>query len=226
MPPMFQYKQQSPGNNHVNGYSSPVDKSFVNWNEYNRDTEHAFRRTTEYIHRDMDYIQTDLQETDKLLFGAKKKRTPKYSHFDLLPDDIIVKIFSNLPTNQICQCACVSHRFYNLAWEPSLWTTVQINNEDINIDRALKTLTRRLSYDTPGACVMVEKVNLNGCKNLTDKGLHTLAKKCPELRHLELQGCCNITNAAVFEVASKCVNLEHLNLTGKLVSIIPTWWRH
>lgn len=56
---------------------------------------------------------------------------------------------------------------------------------------------------------------VNGCKRLTDRGLHVVAQCCPELRRLEVAGCYNISNDAVFEVVSRCPNLEHLNLSGK-----------
>ena len=145
------------------------------------------------------------------------------SHFGLLPDDVIVRIFSHLPSDQLCQCSAVCRQWYALSWEPSLWTSVQINNPAINIDRALKHLTRRLSYDTPGVCVMVEKINLNGCSELTDRGLYHIAKKCVELRQLEVQGCSNITNIAMFELVSRCVNLEHLNVSGKYLYCAPNF---
>ncbi|XP_013384148.1 F-box/LRR-repeat protein 7-like isoform X1 [Lingula anatina] len=148
-----------------------------------------------------------------MYFGAKKKRH-RLSLFDLCPDDVILKIFQHLPTDQLCRCARVCKRWYTLVWEPSLWTQITINNEIANIDRALKFLTRRLSYNTPHVCIMVEKINMNSCERLTDKGLHLIAKRCPELRHLEIQGCANITNLALFEVVSRCTNLEHLNVTG------------
>ena len=92
-----------------------------------------------------------------------------------------------------------------------------INNELLNIDRALKYLTKRLSYNTPTVCVIIERINLNGCERLSDKGLYAIARSCPELRHLEIQGCTNVTNAALFEVASYCVNLEYLDVTGRCI---------
>lgn len=64
-------------------------------------------------------------------------------------------------------------------------------------------------------CLTLETVIVNGCKRLTDRGLHVLAQCCPELRRLEVAGCYNISNEAVFEVVSRCPSLEHLNLSGK-----------
>ena len=137
------------------------------------------------------------------------------SYFDILPDDVLTKIFASLSSDQLCRCARVCHRWFNVVWDHSLWTTLRVNNSELNVDKGLKCLTRRLSYDTPSVCVMVERINLAGCEQLTDKGLLTIARRCPELRHLDVQGCMNITNIALFEVVSRCVNLEHLNVAGK-----------
>lgn len=64
--------------------------------------------------------------------------------------------------------------------------------------------------------MILEKVNINGSLQLTDRGLQTVAKRCPELRYLDLQGCHQLTNQAVTEAVSRCVNLERLDVTGEL----------
>lgn len=160
--------------------------------------------------------QLDLQDTEKLMLtsGKGKSKHIRPSPFDLMTDDVIVKIFSHLSTDQICRCSCVCDRWYRLAWDPLLWKQIVINDDSIPIDRALRYLTKRLSYNTPTVCVIVERINLNGCEKLTDKGLHFIAKRCPELRNLEIKGCANITNTALCEVVSYCVNLEYLDITG------------
>ncbi|MEQ2189704.1 hypothetical protein GOODEAATRI_028063 [Goodea atripinnis] len=134
---------------------------------------------------------------------------------NLLPDHSILQIFSHLPTNQLCRCARVCRRWYNLAWDPRLWSTIRLSGELLHADRAIRVLTHRLCQDTPNVCLTLEIVVVNGCKRLTDRGLHILAQCCPELRRLEVAGCYNISNDAVFEVVSRCPNLEHLDLSGK-----------
>lgn len=114
---------------------------------------------------------------------------------DRLPDHSMVQIFSFLPTNQLCRCARVCRRWYNLAWDPRLWRTIRLTGETINVDRALKVLTRRLCQDTPNVCLMLETVIVSGCRRLTDRGLYTIAQCCPELRRLEVSGCYNISHS-------------------------------
>ncbi|GFN89651.1 F-box/lrr-repeat protein [Plakobranchus ocellatus] len=147
---------------------------------------------------------------------SKSKRSENRGcPFDSLPDDLLLKIFSHLPTNHLCKCAQVCRHWYNAVWDhPALWTSIVINNPNLDINRALKYLTRRLSYNTPKVCMILEKININGCSKLTDSGLQTVVKRCPELRCLDMQGCTLITNTGVTEAVSRCVNLERLDVTG------------
>lgn len=146
---------------------------------------------------------------------SRQSKTHHYAPIDLLPDHTLLQIFSHLSTNQLCRCARVCRRWYNLAWDPRLWSTIQLTGELLHADRAIRVLTHRLCQDTPNICLTLETVVVNGCKRLTDRGLHVVAQCCPELRRLEVAGCYNISNEAVFEVVSRCPNLEHLNLSGK-----------
>ena len=162
------------------------------------------------------YYNSDYSsESTEYVYSDAIKKPKGVSYFEVLPDHAISKIFTNLSSDQLCRCARVCRRWYNLTWDPMLWTTIRINNSVFNVDKALRALTKRLSYDTPTVCVMVERINLNGCENLTDRGLMTVAKRCPELWQIELQGCPNITNIAMFELVSRCVNLEHINVAGE-----------
>ncbi|XP_045132159.1 F-box/LRR-repeat protein 7-like isoform X3 [Portunus trituberculatus] len=157
--------------------------------------------------------QQQLESTDQLLATYKGKRVSRSSPFDKLSDELVVRILSFLPTNSVCQCARVCRRWYVLAWDPRLWSTITLTSEAIHADRAIKQITRLLARDS-GGCVHVEKVILNSCSRLSDRGLSLIGRRCPELRHLEIKGCVNVTNIGIFELVTQCVNLEHLDVTG------------
>ncbi|XP_029646690.1 F-box/LRR-repeat protein 7 isoform X1 [Octopus sinensis] len=158
-----------------------------------------------------------LEKPPKLMLGMKKSKSQsRSSPFQYLSDDIIVKIFSNLTTNQLCKCSRVCKLWYRLSWDPTLWTSIVLNSITLEVDKALRCLTKQLSYNTPSVCVIIERINVNNCEKLTDKGLHTISKRCPELRKLEVHNCSNITNSALFDLISNCVNLEYLNVSGCL----------
>ena len=138
--------------------------------------------------------------------------------FSRLPDSALRCVFSHLNSDVLCRCARVCRRWWRLAWSPTLWRYIRIEgatDATINVDKALKALTRRLSVDTPTVCVMVESICLTGDVHLTDKGLYTIARRCPELRSLDIHACADVTNIALFEVVSRCVNLEQLNVAGE-----------
>ncbi|XP_064643742.1 F-box/LRR-repeat protein 7-like isoform X2 [Lineus longissimus] len=159
--------------------------------------------------------QTDLQETQTIMQLANlKKRQRKFNYFDLLPDDVIQRIFAYQSTDDKCRCARVCNRWFGLVWDPCLWSTIRISGDEVEVDKALKVITRRLSYDTPYLCMTVHSIVLNGCSRLTDTGLQYIAARCPELIKLEILGCHQITNWALFEIVSKCTNLEHLNVSA------------
>lgn len=76
-----------------------------------------------------------------------------------------------------------------------------------------------LGRASPPFCPTVERVLLNSCPRLTDRGLQTLSRRCPELRHIELRGCAQLTDVGVLELVSKCVHLNHLDVSGTCVRL-------
>ncbi|XP_030625860.1 F-box/LRR-repeat protein 7 [Chanos chanos] len=146
--------------------------------------------------------------------GTRPSKCPHPAFIDLLPDQVLLQILAHLPTPQLCRCARVCRRWYNLAWDPRLWRSIRLTGEQLHADRALRVLTHRLCQDTPNVCLTLETVVASGCRRLTDRGLHAVAQSCPELRRLEVASCYNVSNEAVFEVVSRCPNLEHLDVSG------------
>ena len=157
-------------------------------------------------------LQPMVTDSSKLLRVASKLST---SFFDVVPDNVITCILSSLSSDDLCRCAKVCRRWYKLVWNPVLWTSISISNRFVDVDRAMKSLTKILSCNTPTVCVFVESINLRQCERLTDRGLYIIARRCPELRQLVLDGCFNITNIALFEVVSNCVNLKYLSVSGE-----------
>ncbi|XP_054713492.1 F-box/LRR-repeat protein 7-like [Uloborus diversus] len=155
------------------------------------------------------------EDTERLVATFKGKKIPKRpSPFDKLSDNLILKIFSFLSSNELCVSARVCRRWYFLVWEPELWTSVTLSGSRIQVDRGLKTLFRLLCRDSPTLCLAVERIHLNGCVKLTDKGLNTIAAKCPELKVIELRGCVSISNRGVSDIVTRCLALERLDVTG------------
>ncbi len=147
---------------------------------------------------------------------SRPSKVPPTALIDTLPDPVLLQVLSYLCTPQLCRCARVSRRWYNLAWDPRLWSTIRLTGELLSADRALKVLTHRLCQDTPNVCLTLETLVASGCRRLSDRGLRVVAQCCPELRRLEVAGCYNVSNEAVFDVVSQCPNLEHLDVSGNI----------
>lgn len=140
--------------------------------------------------------------------------TLKNFSFDSLTDGVTTHIFSYLLSNQLCKCAMVNKRWYQLVWNPRLWASIQINSYRVDADAAMRSLTRALSIDDSRVCLIVQSIELSNCRRLTDRGIFTIAKRCPELKELVLDACPEVTNIAIFEVVSRCTNLELLSVAG------------
>lgn len=155
--------------------------------------------------------------------GHHQRPSAKSCLFDRLPDDLLLRVLACLSSDELCRCARVCRRWYFLAWEPRLWTSIVLASEHLPVDQGLRTIFRLLSRDTPGVCSAVERIGLSGCLCLTDSGLGAVARRCPQLRMLEVRGCSQVTDVGVSEVVTRCLNLSRLDVTGcyQVTSIRP-----
>ncbi|KAK5617797.1 hypothetical protein CRENBAI_026562 [Crenichthys baileyi] len=146
----------------------------------------------------------------------KSSKTPHPPVKNLLPDHSILQIFSHLPTNQLCRCARVCRRWYNLAWDPRLWSTIRLSGELLHADRAIRVLTHRLCQDTPNVCLTLEIVVVNGCKGAPPVGPEILG---PQMRPGKAAtpgaGCSKVTCISLTQEAS----LQLSPLHGQQISI-------
>ncbi|KAL7644487.1 UNVERIFIED_CONTAM: hypothetical protein RMT77_005319 [Armadillidium vulgare] len=154
-----------------------------------------------------------LESTEQLLSAYKGKRLPRGSPFHRLSDALILKVFSFLPSHVLCNVARVCRKWHILAWHPSLWETLTLTGETLHVDRAIKQILRLIARGN-GRCDHIQKVVLNGCTRLTDRGLSLIGRRCPELKQLEIKGCSGVTNGGIFELVTQCSSLEHLDVTG------------
>ena len=154
--------------------------------------------------------------TTKVGRNSAFMKNPNKSHsiFDLLPNDLVIKIFQWLDTYDLLILATVCRRFEKLIWNPILWKIITLKGEDIIGDKALSCILRRLMDGNSEKCSNVERIMLSdGCK-ITDKGLQMIIRKCPNITHLQTQFCTTFSNQSLIEFVSKCKNLQHLDITG------------
>ena len=145
------------------------------------------------------------------------------TRFDALPDALLRRVFaSGLDSCELCRCRLVCRRWNVVVWNDArLWTRVELaGRAALDVDAALRALTRALSRTTPRVCVGVETVLVGDCRRLSDDGLRTVARRCPDLRRLDVSSCSLVTDTAVLDVLSRCVNLQRLDVAGPHFSLV------
>ncbi|TNV77821.1 hypothetical protein FGO68_gene8799 [Halteria grandinella] len=58
------------------------------------------------------------------------------------------------------------------------------------------------------------QLNLNGCREISERTIMIIGKQCQKLNRLELYWNCRITDFAMKKLASSCKDLEYVNLSG------------
>ncbi|XP_066919749.1 uncharacterized protein [Clytia hemisphaerica] len=130
-----------------------------------------------------------------------------------LPDKLLIRIFTYLDTSDVCRLSRVCRRWSELYLSEKLWEHIKVTNmTSLDIDSTLNVMLQRLAYTT--SCLNIRQMKLDGCKELTDEGIQTMALRCPELRALEIASCDQVTARGVYNVLVNCPNLAFLNLSG------------
>lgn len=62
----------------------------------------------------------------------------KFSYFERLTDDVVLRVFSFLSSSHLALCSRVCRRWHVLAWDPQLWSSIYLSGENLLTDRALK----------------------------------------------------------------------------------------
>ena len=157
------------------------------------------------------------------------------SPFSYLPDELIVKIFSYLNTEQLSRHALpVCRKWRQIAKEPTLWRTI-----DFHCRPQLESLTLLwVLRKTPGLrklvlrgrtnithaevailsemCPLLNNIDFGFCDDLNCDMIHTLVENCKELRKLNIEGCDKIDHNCV-KCLSKCKKLSCLNFSHCLL---------
>lgn len=60
----------------------------------------------------------------------------------------------------------------------------------------------------------LETLNLNGCRDVSDKTIVFLSAHCKSLKQIELYWNCRINDFCMKKLGQKCLNLEEINLSG------------
>ncbi|KAK2165310.1 hypothetical protein LSH36_52g07052 [Paralvinella palmiformis] len=150
-----------------------------------------------------------------------------------LPPELLIKIFRYLPPNNLCQCIQVSHLWYKLATDRSLWRdvlpsqwargdwTFQESNSDCDEEDQLPVVDEFITLDDDadidesldnGFSALIQRVK-NEARILTGLSSHLLPRVGLCVQKLVLSRCRTLTNGLLQRFLSLCPNVEHLDLS-------------
>uniref|UniRef100_A0A0N4ZCZ7 F-box domain-containing protein n=1 Tax=Parastrongyloides trichosuri TaxID=131310 RepID=A0A0N4ZCZ7_PARTI len=150
---------------------------------------------------------------------------------DILPNEVLLRVFSYLDMKSLCQGAQVCKLWNNLAMNGANWMVVNFFDyqRDIkpsvveNISRRSGYYLRKLSLRgcqniQDGAlrifavnCRNIEVLSLSNCKRITDLTCEYLGKYCKNLKVLDFENCLDITDNGVIAIVNNCTMLEEIN---------------
>ena len=127
-----------------------------------------------------------------------------------MPEDVFVHAFSFLTPAELANVSTVSRGWSHAAYEPSLWTHMDLSPLYARVDDAF--LIHLLGSQR---FVNLRFLSLEGCSAISNKSIKALMHFCPNLRELRLTECSHITNPWLFpEVVKSLPYLRRLELFG------------
>ncbi|XP_033751799.1 F-box/LRR-repeat protein 2-like [Pecten maximus] len=140
------------------------------------------------------------QEEDSVIEGH-------CSHFDFIPNEIILKIFSYFEPLHLCrQISPVSKRWRKLAYDASLWSLLDLNWNPHISSVDLCWIIKRLGC--------IRKLRLQNRQMLSVSEVSVFTEFCPLLTDVDL-GFCSTCSADILECfILNCENLERINIEG------------
>lgn len=132
----------------------------------------------------------------------------RWSHAQ--PEDVFVHAFSFLTPGELANVSIVNRSWSHAAYEPSLWTHMDLSALYTRVDDAF--LTHLLGSNR---FVQLQTLILEGCSAITNKSIKSILYYCPNLREIRLTDCVHINNPWVFvELVKALPYLKKLELFG------------
>ena len=153
----------------------------------------------------------------------KKSQKMVTVHFQDLPDEIILKVMSNLSVEELIQWGQVSKRIRSISHDISLWQEVDLFEKKVSTDFLKMILSNGCEYLSLSYCILVGNLSLKKPSNLRgldltycsasiDVGEELLAS-CNSLMTLILSKF-GLTQKMVNSVCENGKELRHLTLDG------------
>lgn len=166
------------------------------------------------------------------------------SIFDDLPDELLVKIFSFLTTEELClHAAPVCRKWRAISQDHSLWRSLDFSSSpylsSLNFLWVIRRAPMLLRLSMSGrshithpevailteCCPLLEDIDFGFCDSLNCEMIKTVSENCPNLKRINVEGCEKMDYKCT-RYLTMCKELTHLNFShciavgNKAVSII------
>lgn len=154
--------------------------------------------------------------------GCSPRSLRRFS-WDSLPDELLLAVFSSLGLPELLHAACVCRRWYHLAFDESLWQTLDLTGKNLHPEVIGRLLSRgvvafccpRSFVDQPLAehfsPFRVQHMDLSNSV-FEVSSLQAILALCSQLRNLSLEGL-QLSDPIVTNLAQNS-GLLRLNLSG------------
>ncbi|KAI9259289.1 hypothetical protein BY458DRAFT_440526, partial [Sporodiniella umbellata] len=128
--------------------------------------------------------------------------------FTLLPDELQIKILSQLSTQDLLKASTVCKKWVQLVFDGSLWS-------DLNVAPFYKTIPKDyLLKLIRVAAGFLKSANFRGSIQFNGQALRTLSDHCPNVQVMIIKDCRNLSAASITCFLQKAKNLRILDVSG------------
>ena len=132
-------------------------------------------------------------------------------YFELLPREVISKIFSYLDLTSLVRVSAVCSKLRHVSFDPWLWTHVDLR-------QVFHCVTSGTLTWLTGLSSKLTHLDMSWCGNYGSVSPASLSSfllsSCPRLTHLNLDNCHIATGAVLDTIGSHCSSLSHLSLAN------------
>ncbi|KAG0756384.1 hypothetical protein G6F24_011188 [Rhizopus arrhizus] len=125
-----------------------------------------------------------------------------------LPDELQIKIFSELPLEDLLKSTVVCRKWNKLVFDGSLWSKINIIPfyKTIPTDYLLKLIKASSGF--------LKIANFRGCIQFNGHALRVLSEHCPNVQVMIINGCRNLSAASITCFLQRAHQLRVLDVSG------------
>ena len=129
-------------------------------------------------------------------------------HFNDLPDEVKLKIFSFFTKRELCSCvAPVCLSWFHLAKDPLFWTCIY--KTDFEAVDSWLLIEVILAW-----CKQLQHLELDDRLNITEEGFEIIFKSCQKIKHLSLRFCKQVDDKILRIITRYEKQLNYIDLEG------------